>query len=207
MPAAIARSAAASSPGDVLPAPVAATTMPVGAGRDRGVEQRPVRADPARRRGGHGLPAAPARPRRSRRRGPRARASTTVPPRPPPVRASRRWATGERRQRRRVHLGHVVRGLHRSGQRHDDARVPQVGRAAAAATASRRFAGPSKPASCDAASRRSRRPASPSARTRSQAKLVSSIVSVPWTTTTPSIVGIVERVPDDAADLEQLRRT
>jgi hypothetical protein len=67
--------------------------------------------------------------------------------------------------------------------------APRIAGAAATRTASRRFAGPSKPGASDARIAPVTTTGLAPSSTRSQQKAVSSIVSVPWTTTAPSIDG------------------
>ena len=94
----------------MFPAPVAATTIPSAPRRDRGIQQRPVhrdrRGDQVDPLGGAGrLDAAPARASPEERD-----LARPDPPERPAVRA------GERVERRRVHLDHVIGRLDRPGQ-------------------------------------------------------------------------------------------
>ena len=95
---------------------------PLGAGGYRGVEQLTVRPDPGRQQvdattplPGNDLATRSARPLQH------------DPPVHDPAQCPAVWRP-ERRERRRVQLGHVVGGLQRPGQGHHDTGVPQLRR-------------------------------------------------------------------------------
>ena len=128
------------------------------------------------------------------RRGPRARVDDDPTALVDRARAARVQAP-ERVERARVGLRHVVGRLDRPGEDDDDARRP-ASAGADAATERRRAGSPARRSPACSAVRIA--PVTtigfgPAWR-RSKKNAVSSIVSVPWTTTAPSIVRIGERV-------------
>ena len=156
---------------------------PVGADRDGGVEERAVHRDMGRDEpdalGGDGRGhVAPGTPAPSD-----LHAIGAHPPERPVVEAL------ERVQRAGVGLCHVVGRLDRPGEHDDDADCLGAPASAAQRTASRRLAGPSSLGSDAERIAPVTTTGSGRSRSRSQKKAVSSMTSVPCTTTTPSIAG------------------
>ena len=144
-PPSIARSRRPAARRSVFPAPVAATTIPsapaASGGLERASRPSPRRRDEVDPLGG---PRSSARAVRPARRGRRRTPSSRHPPERPAVRAA------EGVERRRVHLDHVVGRLDRAAEARRRPRRHASSGAAATRTASRRLAGPSKPAASDA---------------------------------------------------------
>ena len=199
IPAAIARTAAASRAGSVLPGAGRRDDESVRAGADGRVQQRAVH------RHGRGDEVDPLRGTRRRHVPPagappdQANARPVDPAERAAVRAARTYPCAEACILVTSSAGSIV------PPRETTTPAPRIDAAAATRTASRRLAGPSKPASSDARIAPVTTTGFEPSRTRSQQKLVSSIVSVPWTTTAPSIDGSARAVPQVAGDVEQDR--
>ena len=187
----------------MFPEPVAATTMPARPVANRGVERVAGRLE--RRHDdldGHGGC------RRGRgQRAPRSARSEPDAALPhPPQRRTLAGREGVERPRRGAWRRRRPRGSARRAPR--ARRRPGPRPRAATRTASQQV-GRAVPARARwrCAWRPSRRPAAASRWQRSQAKAVSSSVSVPWTTTTPRTRRVVERAVDDARGCGARRRT